>query len=98
MFIELRNLFADESGATAIEYTMILALIFLALTAGAEAMSISLASIFDYVSTSVSNSMPKGWLLHLWLPLANPLGIFTPRHPGTDYIDLHGKAFPYCNG
>lgn len=59
MLINLRHLCSDESGATAIEYTMILALVFLALTAGAESMSVSLANLFDFVSTNVSNSIPN---------------------------------------
>lgn len=60
MLIKLRHLIADESGATAIEYTMILALVFLALTAGAQSMSLSLENIFDYVSSNLSNSIPGG--------------------------------------
>ena len=60
MWIKLQNLIADESGATAIEYTLILGLIFLALTAGAESMSLSLEGIYNYVSDNMSNSMPGG--------------------------------------
>ena len=60
MLIKLRNLITDESGATAIEYTMILALVFLALTAGAQSMSVSLENLFDYVSSNLTNSMPGG--------------------------------------
>ncbi len=58
MLIKLQNFFVDESGATAIEYTLILAFVFLALTAGAQSMSVSLENLFNDISDNVSNSMP----------------------------------------
>ncbi len=58
MLIKLQNFFVDESGATAIDYTLILAFVFLALTAGAQSMSLSLENLFDYVSDNVTNSIP----------------------------------------
>ena len=60
MSSRMRHFLADETGATAIEYTMILALIFLALTVGAENLSVALEGMFNYVSEEVTNSIPAG--------------------------------------
>jgi len=37
--------------------------------------------------------VPKAWIMHVWLPLYNPLGLFTPRNPVVDYLDLSDRAF-----
>ncbi len=58
MLSMMRHFLMDESGATAIEYTLILALVFLALTVGAENLSVALEGMFNYVSGEVANSMP----------------------------------------
>lgn len=49
----------DESGATAIEYGLIAALIALAITAGATTLGGSLNSAFNSISTKLNESMPK---------------------------------------
>lgn len=50
---------ADRSGATAIEYGLIAALIALAITAGATTLGGSLNSAFASISTKLDASMPK---------------------------------------
>ena len=49
----------DESGATAIEYGLIAALIAVALIAGAQAIGTSLNTKFQAVSTAI-NATPNG--------------------------------------
>ncbi|MFA6092588.1 MAG: hypothetical protein WCU88_03895 [Elusimicrobiota bacterium] len=39
----------------------------------------------------------KTWVMHVWLPLYNPKGLFTPRNPLVNYLDLTGQAFPFCS-
>lgn len=39
----------------------------------------------------------KAWVMHVWLPLYNPLGLFTPRNPVVDHYDLNDKQFPFCS-
>lgn len=50
----LRRFWADEGGATAIEYGLIAALIFLAILVGVGAMSNSTVGLFDYISNRVN--------------------------------------------
>ncbi|MFA6028388.1 MAG: hypothetical protein WC969_00905 [Elusimicrobiota bacterium] len=38
----------------------------------------------------------KAWIMHVWLPLYNPKGLFTPRNPLVNYLDLTGQDFPFC--
>jgi hypothetical protein len=38
----------------------------------------------------------KAWIMHVWLPLYNPNGLFTPRNPIAEHLDLSGKSFPFC--
>jgi pilus assembly protein Flp/PilA len=56
MFITLRNLIQDESGATAIEYGLIAALVSVAAIAALSAMGDSLVQIFGVVDTELSNA------------------------------------------
>ncbi len=60
MLSMMRHFLGEASGATAIEYAMILALVFLALTVGAENLSVALEGMFNYVSEEVTNSIPAG--------------------------------------
>ena len=50
------RLMKDESGATAIEYGLIAALISVALIGGATTLSTSLGDIFDALSTKMSTA------------------------------------------
>ena len=51
-----RKLFADESGATAIEYGLIAALVSVAAIGALQAMGGSLESIFGVVSTNLTDA------------------------------------------
>jgi pilus assembly protein Flp/PilA len=53
MFDWARNFLRDESGATAIEYGLIAALIAVAIIAGATAVGGSLSGTFNTISTSL---------------------------------------------
>jgi pilus assembly protein Flp/PilA len=48
----------DESGATAIEYGLIAALVSVALIAGAGALGTSLNNTFDGLSTELNSHLP----------------------------------------
>ena len=52
----LKNLLADESGATAIEYGLIAALVSVAAIAALTAMGDSLNAMFTAVSTALSSA------------------------------------------
>ena len=52
----LKTFLEDESGATAIEYGLIAALISLTLIAGARAIGVSLDNQFSTVATEVSSA------------------------------------------
>ncbi len=49
----------DESGATAIEYGLIAALISVALITGAGALGSKLNTMFTNLSTTITNNTPK---------------------------------------
>ncbi len=49
----------DESGATAIEYGLIAALIALAIMVGAGALGNSLNAQFSFISSKLNESMPS---------------------------------------
>lgn len=57
------NIFArfaqDESGATAIEYGLIAALISVGIIAAASALGGNLGNLFNGISGTLSNNMPK---------------------------------------
>jgi pilus assembly protein Flp/PilA len=48
----------DESGATAIEYGLIAALLSIAIIGGVSATGVSIQGFFTYVSTQVSSVVP----------------------------------------
>ena len=50
----LRELGSDRRGATAVEYGLIMALVFLAMIAGVRAFAAQTISMWDYVSDQVS--------------------------------------------
>ncbi|MGV2101395.1 Flp family type IVb pilin [Rhizobium sp. 21-4511-3d] len=52
----VKRLFRDESGATAIEYGLIAALISVALIAGASSLGNSINATFGGVSTKMANA------------------------------------------
>lgn len=60
----MKNLFArfakDESGATAIEYGLIAALIAVAIIGGATLLGGNLASKFKAIATTVGTTAPAG--------------------------------------
>ncbi len=51
---------SDESGATAIEYALLAALIGLAIVAGASAVGTSLDTFFDNVASALDGQAPAG--------------------------------------
>ncbi|HYZ25322.1 MAG TPA: Flp family type IVb pilin [Geminicoccaceae bacterium] len=53
----IANFAKDESGATAIEYSLILGLVFLAITTAMSNLGDSVAGMFNYVSDNVDNSV-----------------------------------------
>jgi len=59
MLKTLRKLTKDESGATAIEYGLIAALIAVALIAAATAVGDSLTGVFEEISTTLDSSVKK---------------------------------------
>jgi pilus assembly protein Flp/PilA len=56
MLATLKTFAADESGATAIEYGLIAALVAVALIAALTALGSSLATIFNTVSTQLNSA------------------------------------------
>ena len=50
----------DESGATAIEYSMMLGLVVLAIVASIELLSSSLSNMYFFVSSSVTSAVGGG--------------------------------------
>ena len=57
MFNTMKNLLKDESGATAIEYGLIAALVSVAAIGALSAMGTSLTSIFGTVSTQLDTAV-----------------------------------------
>jgi pilus assembly protein Flp/PilA len=55
--LTFRAILADERGATAIEYGLILSLIFLAMMGGVEAFSTQLIAMWDHVSSTSATAM-----------------------------------------
>lgn len=55
MFTNLRKLIADESGATAIEYGLIAALVAVALIGALTSMGTGLSAKFGTITTSLNN-------------------------------------------
>ena len=58
MFKLIRNLNKNQSGATAIEYGLIAALVSVAAIAAMTALGGSLTDMFDSISTTLDNSAP----------------------------------------
>ena len=56
MFGNIKNLLKDESGATAIEYGLIAALVSVAAIAALTAMGSSLDAMFEFVSTELDTA------------------------------------------
>ena len=56
MFTKIRKFLSDESGATAIEYGLIAALVSVAAITALTAMGGSLAQMFNYVSNQLSSA------------------------------------------
>ncbi len=57
MLTSIKNFYVDESGATAIEYGLIAALVSVAAITALTAMGDSLATIFDRVSSELSSAV-----------------------------------------
>ncbi len=57
LITNLRNLIADESGATAIEYGLIAALVSVAAIGALQAMGTSLTTMFTNVSTALTSAV-----------------------------------------
>ncbi len=56
--IAIRKFLRDESGATAIEYALIAALISLAVTTGALAVGGSLSNLYNLIGSKVTTAIP----------------------------------------
>jgi len=57
VMLTLRAILADSRGATAIEYGLILSLIFLAMMGGVQAFSTQLIAVWDKVSSTSAGAM-----------------------------------------
>ncbi|MDX9861528.1 MAG: Flp family type IVb pilin [Rhodospirillales bacterium] len=57
MFTTLRTVLRDESGATAIEYGLIAALVSVAAIGALQAMGVSLTTMFTNVSNILTNAV-----------------------------------------
>ena len=57
MFTKIQKFLSDESGATAIEYGLIAALVSVAAITALQAMGNSLANMFNSVSNELSNAV-----------------------------------------
>ena len=55
----IRKFLKDESGATAIEYALIAALVAVAIITAVEALGTSLGDLFGVVKDRVTEKMPK---------------------------------------
>ena len=53
MATALRALLSDESGATAIEYALLVALISIGIIAGTGALGSELFAMFDFITTTI---------------------------------------------
>lgn len=60
MFAMLKQFGRDESGATAIEYGLIAALVSVAAVAALTSLGGSLASMFDYVASTLDSAVQAG--------------------------------------
>ena len=60
MLSKMASLFRDESGATAIEYGLIAALVSVAGIVALQAMGVSIGSLFTTVSTTLSSAAGGG--------------------------------------
>lgn len=54
----VKKFFQDESGANAVEYGIIMALISVAIIAGASAIGTSLKGTFNYVANTLAGAVP----------------------------------------
>lgn len=55
----MKKFWSDESGATAIEYGLMAALIGVAIIVAVEALGVSLGGLFDGVSAKVTPKIPS---------------------------------------
>jgi pilus assembly protein Flp/PilA len=55
-----QKLKADDRGATAIEYGLILAMVFLAMVGAVQAFGIEVTEMFDHISTTSVSAMQGG--------------------------------------
>ena len=56
----LSNLWRDETGATAIEYALVAALISVAVIAGASALGVNIGAVFDSISATITAAIGGG--------------------------------------
>ncbi len=57
MLHKLKNLLRDESGATAIEYAFIIALVGIALMVSLSTLADSTSTMYRFIASNVNNSM-----------------------------------------
>ena len=57
MYSTIRSFYKDESGATAIEYGLIAALVSVAAIAALRGMGNSLSNMFNYVGSQLDNAV-----------------------------------------
>jgi pilus assembly protein Flp/PilA len=54
--LSLRRIWADQSGATAVEYGLIVACVFLAILGGISAFATNETAMYNHISTTVANA------------------------------------------
>ena len=59
VLIRIMRFFQDDSGATAVEYALILGLMTLAIVGSIKGLGTSVSNMFDAVSTNVMDSIDK---------------------------------------
>ena len=57
ILLNVRAILADTRGATAIEYALILSLVFLAMIGGVQAFSTQLIAVWNHVSSTSATAM-----------------------------------------
>ena len=55
---QIKNFFKDESGASAVEYGLLVSLIAVAIIVGVRALGQNLQATFDTTATAVKNAPP----------------------------------------
>ncbi len=60
ILLQIADFYRDETGATAIEYALIVALVFLAIAGAVDRLADNVATMFNFVSSNVDASVRGG--------------------------------------